>query len=152
MPGTSVTHSPRQVESFTIDGRIALSQGDKRFHANFSWRHQPQRDNLLLTGPLGQGLAELDRNESGARLVTADRGEFMAADWESLAEKALGTRLPLNDLPGWLAGHAPPAATGWRVEYLDYESSAADALPTLMEFSREDIQVRVKIDQWNLQP
>jgi outer membrane lipoprotein LolB len=97
-------------------------------------------------------LAELSRDETGARLVTADHGEFAAADWEALAERALGARLPLNDLPKWLAGQAPSAASGWRVEYLDYESAAADALPTLIEFRREDIAVRVKIDHWSRNP
>ena len=39
---------------------------------------------------------------------------------------------------------------GWLVAYLEYESDAADALPTLVELRREDIEVRLKIDEWLL--
>lgn len=104
---------------------------------------------MLITTPLGQGVAELSRDAAGARLLMADGKEYAAADWEDLAERTFGTRLPLNDLPQWLTGHAPAAATGWRVDYLDYQSEAVDALPTLVEAKRGDIELRLKIDVWS---
>jgi outer membrane lipoprotein LolB len=117
-------------------------------YANISWRHDAMRDEILLTTPLGQGVAELSRDARGARLVTADRKEFAAADLDGLAEQVFGTRLPLNDLPNWLSGHAPAAVSGWRVDYLEYQSDAADALPTLIEARRGDIELRLKVSEW----
>jgi len=55
-------------------------------------------------------------------------------------------------MPKWLAGQPPAPASGWQVTYLDYESAAADALPTLIELRRDDIEVRVRIDDWNRAP
>jgi outer membrane lipoprotein LolB len=119
-----------------------------RHYVNITWRHDEQRDEILLTTPLGQGLAELTRDARGARLLTADRKEITADDWEGLAERMLGTRLPLNDLPAWLSGAAPAPASGWRVEYLEYQNDAADALPTLIQATRGDIGLRLKVSEW----
>jgi outer membrane lipoprotein LolB len=101
-----------------------------------------------LTTPLGQGVAELTRDPQGARLVTADRREVLAADWAGLAEQVFGTRLPLDSLPDWLSGRPPTRLSGWRVEYLEYQSDAADALPTLIEATRGDIGLRLKVSEW----
>jgi outer membrane lipoprotein LolB len=144
-----VVRSPPTLTEFEFDGRVAVRQGETRHHVNISWRHDITNDEILLTTPLGQGVAELSRNTTGARLVMADRSEFVAADWEGLAEQLFGTRLPLNDLPAWVAGHAGASVGGWRVEYLDYQSNARDALPTLLEMKRNDIVVRLKIDGWS---
>lgn len=140
--------TPRSLAEFDIDGRVAIRVGQDRHFANIAWRHSTGRDEILLTTPLGQGVAELSRDAGGARLLTADRQEVRASDWEELAERLFGSRLPLNDLPAWITGRAPPASSGWRVEYLDYQSDAADALPLLIEADRGDIGVRLKINDW----
>lgn len=144
-----VLRTPPNLTEFAFDGRVAVRQGETRHHVNISWRHDPSGDQVLLTTPLGQGVAELSRDAAGARLVTADRREFSAADWERLGEQLFGIRLPLNDLPAWIVGHAIASGNDWRVEYLDYQSGAPDALPTLLEVRRGDIEVRLKIDDWS---
>ena len=150
------------IATFAIDGRVAARQGETRNHANFSWRHGRDRDDILLTTPLGQGVAELARDVRGARLVTADRQTAEAADWEGLSAQVFGFALPLSSLPRWLLGDVRDAerdaagrpqqarVDGWDIRYLDYESAAADALPTLVEFRRDDIELRLKVDEWRL--
>lgn len=151
------------IAGFAIDGRISARQGESRNHASFSWRHARAEDVILLTTVLGQGLAELTRDARGARLVTADRQNAEAADWEGLSAKVFGFELPLSDLPRWLLGDVGAAqrdeagrprqasAKGWDIRYLDYESPAVDALPTLVEFRRDDIELRLKVDEWRLE-
>lgn len=135
---------------FALEGRLSVRQGETRHHVGISWRHEPARDEIFLTGPLGQGLAEITRDAAGARLLTADRQVVEAADWESLAERALGARLPLSGLPRWLAAPVTvsPAPTfhvdGWRIDVLD----AAAGRPSLIELRRDDIEARLRIDSW----
>ena len=143
---------PRPIEAFSVDARVAIRQGEQRHYVNIAWQHAAGHDDILVRTPLGQGVAELSHDEHGARLVTADHQELVAADWQELAERLLGARLPLEDMPKWLAGQPPAPASGWQVTYLDYESAAADALPTLIELRRDDIEVRVRIDDWNRAP
>jgi outer membrane lipoprotein LolB len=144
--------SPRPLSGFALDGRITVRQGDNRHYANISWRHSSEHDQILLTTPLGQGVAELTRDASGARLVTSDGHEVTALDWPGLGAKIFGVRLPLDQLPDWLTGKAPSDVSGWRVMYLDYENDAVDALPTLIEVKRDDLELRLKIDSWGAEP
>ena len=172
LPGTepAVLPAPRParaaIEAYTFAGRIALRKGEQRYAVNLTWRHAAQRDEILFATPLGQGLAELTRDAAGARLTMADHREFSAPDWQELSAQVFGFSLPLDALPRWLAGVVPSDALGvkrdaanrpqymvsegWQINYLDYESPAADALPTLLELKREDIEVRLKIDDWQL--
>ena len=135
------------VEGFSLTGRLSLRQGEMSHHVGISWRHEAGRDEIFLSGPLGQGLAELTRDANGARLLTAERKVITAPDWDSLAERAFGARLPLSNLPRWLAT-VPPAPTfhvdGWRIDILD----VADGRPVLIELHRDDIEARLKIDSW----
>jgi outer membrane lipoprotein LolB len=149
LPAGSASHrTPPVLTQFELDGRIVVREGQSRHYANISWRHDAQRDEILLTTPLGQGVAELSRDARGAKLVMAVRKEYVADDWEGLSEQVFGTRLPLDDLPHWLAGRGPPPASGWRVEYLEYQSDAADALPMLIEARHGDIELRLKVSEW----
>ena len=170
--GSGAAPPPRQaradIQVFTLDGRIAVQQATQRHSSNLSWRHAAARDEMLFATPLGQGLAELTRDSGGARLLLADRREFVAADWEGLAAQVFGFSLPLSALSRWLVGAVPATARdvaldalgrpqhllsdGWRIDYLDYESAHANALPTLIELRRaeDDIEVRLKIDEWQV--
>lgn len=136
------------IAAFAFSGRLAVRQGDVRHHVNIDWRHAGGADEVLLTTPLGQGVAEMTRDAAGARLRLADGRGFAAADWEALSAEVFGFRLPLGASARWLLG-APGESAGWRVSVLERESDRPDALPTLIEFEREDIAVRLKIDEWS---
>ena len=160
------------IATFAIDGRIAIHQGERNYVSGISWRHAMEHDEMQLTTPLGQGIAELVRDGSGARLTLADRRKISAADLEGLAEQAFGITLPLSALPRWLVADIPAGAQqitrdaagrpqqlhvdGWRIDYRDYESAQASALPILIKLHREaagaseQIDIRLKIDEWTL--
>lgn len=135
------------ISAFAFTGRIAMRQGEARHNVRIDWRHAPERDEVLLATPLGQGIAEIVRDTAGARLTLADRRSFAAADWSELASEVFGFRLPLGAATRWLLG-ATGAAEGWRVRVLEREGDLPNALPTLLEFERDDILVRLRIDEW----
>lgn len=141
--------SPADAARFNLEGRLSVRQGETAHHLGISWHHAVERDEILLSGLLGQGLAELTRDASGARLLTADRRSIVATDWETLAERVFGVRLPLSDMPRWVVGVSPaPTSDGWRVDYLEVEAGR----PVLMEMRRGDIEVRLKVDAWSFPP
>jgi len=133
---------------FTFSGRVAVQQGNVSHHVNIDWQHTADSDTILLNTPLGQGLAELSRNATGAHLILADQRRFEAQDWSTLSVEVFGFRLPLNASARWLLGAAADTE-GWRVTVVERESTAPHALPTLIELEREDIHVRLKIDEWS---
>lgn len=125
-----------------------MRQGEVRHHARIDWRHTLTTDEILLATPLGQGLAELTRDATGARLILADRRHFAADNLSALSRQVFGFALPLETSARWLLGDTA-VTEGWRVTIVERESAAADALPTVIELERDDIVVRLKIDEWS---
>jgi outer membrane lipoprotein LolB len=145
---------------FELTGRIAMKYRDEAASGNIAWRHGARDDELLLTSPLGQGLARIVRAGDETTLTTQDGREFRAANAELLTEQALGFRLPLAGLADWVrARPAPgPAVTrndaegrpaqieqfGWKVEYLEY----AGKLPARLNLTYPGVQLRLAISGW----
>jgi outer membrane lipoprotein LolB len=144
-----VTQRPatHEIQQFAFIGRLAVRQGETRHHVNVDGRHDLQRDEIPLTTPLGQGVAEIVRDASGARLTVADKRSYSAADWSALSRQVFGFPLPLNASARWLLGDAT-TTEGWRVTIVERETATAYALPTVIELERDDIAVRLKIDEW----
>ncbi len=159
------------IDAFRIEGRIAVRHNGESFSAGIDWRHDAQSDEIVISGPLGQGLARLTAGGGTALLETADKKRFMAADIDGLSEQVFGIRLPVSGLARWVLGRttfggaaqldeagrlASLAEAGWVIEYLRYESESRHALPELLlarrggEGGGEGVEVRLKIDNWNL--
>ena len=147
---------------FEITGRVAVRYGNEGASGRFFWRHSPQADDLLITSPLGQGIARLSRQGGEFRLVTPGDREYRAADAESLTESVLGWRLPLEGLPDWVQGSAVPGRPavlrrdsgqrvlelvqdGWRVEYQEFQGER----PSRLRLLRDDLEIRLTIDRWS---
>jgi outer membrane lipoprotein LolB len=140
-----------------------VRKGDSRYSASVSWQHGRNGDSLLLSGPLGQGLAELVRDGNGARLTLSDHRQYAADSLDELSAKVFGFPLPLSGMAHWVVGSAPQgtvegrdaqgrpqrlAADGWAIDLLAWETDSGDALPNLVELRRDDLEVRLKILDW----
>ncbi len=68
------------------------------------WRHDRDGDEMLISSPLGQGLARILRENEAVTLTTANGREYRAADAEALTERVLGFRVPLAGLADWVRG------------------------------------------------
>ena len=137
---------PQQVE-FDLLGRIAARYKDDGFTGNVNWRHAADGDEMLITTPLGQGVARIVRQGDAVVLTTAEGKEFRAADSESLTERVLGFRLPIEGLADWVQGRPSPAleSRGWRVEYLERDEQKR---PRLMRMTHQGVEVRFAVTQW----
>lgn len=146
-----VTRPPLEsITGFSLTGRLSIRQEGKSYHVGIQWQHDADHDSIFLTGPLGQGLAELESDARGARLTTSDQKTATAATADELARELLGFDLPLSALPAWVLGR-PQTVAEWQVNVLRRESDADDALPALLELKwGEDLNVRLKIDEWQI--
>lgn len=161
---------------FELVGRIGMRYRDEAASGQLEWRHSAARDELLITSPLGQGIAQILRERESVTLTTADGRSFQAADAEALTERALGFRLPLNGLADWVRGQPSrrvPIAEqkrdsagrlvslqqgGWRIEYLGYREAGPGAgLPAQMRLNYpptapSGIELRLAIGEWRVLP
>ena len=150
---------------FTAEGRLSARHGQDAVAVRFAWMHRPPRDELSVTSPLGQTVAELSGDAAGRRVEvrTADGRHAEAADWVTLTERALGFPLPVTGLVAWIRGAPHPDAAytleadregrvavlrqdGWEVVY-DYPDAAARG-PLRLRLSYPEFEIRVVIDEW----
>jgi outer membrane lipoprotein LolB len=155
---------PATDAEFELSGRIAVRYRDDAGSGNIAWRHGARSDEMLLTTPLGQGMARIIRSGDEVTLTTQDGREFKAADAESLTDQVLGFRLPLLGLADWVRGRAAPRPapepsrerrdaagrlaefeqSGWKVQYLEH----AGALPSRLVLSYPGLELRLAISEW----
>ena len=152
---------PGETVDFELNGRIAVRYRDDASSGNIAWRHRGDGDEVLLTTPLGQGVARIVREGDGVTLTTADAKEHRASDAETLTETVLGFRLPLSGLADWVRGRVGAGAadltrdargrlarleqSGWTVEYLEY---GENGLPSRMKLAYPGIEIRLAIGEW----
>ncbi|MFO1362896.1 MAG: lipoprotein insertase outer membrane protein LolB [Burkholderiales bacterium] len=156
---------PLRSDEFALVGRVAVRYGEEAASGRVAWRHTETDDDLVLSTPLGQGIAEITRREGVYTLVGANRERLTATDPERLTEQALGYALPLAGLPDWVrarpqAGVAADARYegrelvelrqhGWTIEYLAYGD---DRLPQRMRLARGALDIRLAIEEWQVAP
>ena len=150
---------------FTAEGRLSARHARDAVAVNFAWTHDPPRDELAVTSPLCQTVAELSGNAAAGRVEvrTADGRHAEAADWTTLTERALGFPLPVSGLSAWIRGAPRPGAPftaeadregrvallrqdGWEVVY-DYPDAAA-RLPLRLIVTYPEFEIRVVVDRW----
>jgi outer membrane lipoprotein LolB len=162
----SLSPELQPAETFSLVGRVAVRYGDEAASGRVTWRHGAATDDLLISSPLGQGIAEITRRDGVYTLVTAKDQRFTAADPERLTEQALGWALPLGGLPDWVQGRPQPGVSaepryadgrlaelrqlGWTIEYTGYDENGR--LPTRMRLVRGDLDIRLAIDEWQHAP
>jgi len=159
--------SPSPVPAaFRLEGRVSVRAGEESFSGGLTWRREAAGEELLLSTPLGQGVAELRGDREGMTLVDAKGRAHRAADADGLVRQALGLELPLGGLAWWVVGQPRPDvpyraeadAAGrlavleqddWRIDFSRYEARDGRVLPGKLVARRgSDLEVRLVVDAW----
>ena len=150
--------------AFDLGGRISARRGDAGVAGSFAWRHTHSHDAIELSTPLGQTLAKLEGDESGATVQLSDGRTETAPTWRALTERAFGVTIPVDGLASWIRARPRPGATfqvdrdaagrvselrqdGWDVVYAYADDSAAPLRVTASYPGADPIEVRVVIDR-----
>jgi outer membrane lipoprotein LolB len=152
--------APQAVE-FELSGRFAVSYRGEASTGNLAWRHGADAEELLITSPLGQGVARISRTGREVVLTTPEPREYRATDAESLTEQVLGFRLPLAGLADWVRARPAPGASqsrrdsegrlaeleqgGWKIQYLEYDEGRR---PSRLRMTYPGVDLRLAITQW----
>ena len=163
-------HAPRdaaELENWAFNGRVSLTRGETGWHAGLTWREHSGAFDLRVAGPLGQGAFELSGDDAGVMLVDADRRTFTARDSDALLRHVTGWEMPVSGMHYWVRGLAVPGVeaqlerdasgrvslldqSGWAISYDRYQTVAGLILPGRLRMERDDITVRLVIDEWLL--
>ena len=149
---------------WSLQGRIAVKSDKQNLSGQLQWQHRVTSEELLLSSPLGQGVARIVSDAQGVLLEIPKQPPRRAPDAESLTREALGVALPLSGLSHWIKVRPDPArpfqqtvdATGrvaqirqdgWVIDYLEYMDAPAYR-PRKINVAREGLQIRLVIDVW----
>jgi outer membrane lipoprotein LolB len=158
------------LESWTLEGRVAVAAGDDGFSGGFDWAQRGPEADVEISGPMG-GSALKIRVVDGKGVESAGNGGNEAPDAEQFLARYFGPerRLPVEAMRYWLVGAPAPAApheetlgedqrlarleqSGWEVRYDRYETVGALTLPARMEMTTEGLRLRVVVSDWRLPP
>lgn len=150
--------------AFMAEGRLTARHGTDAVSANFRWSHDPPKDELELSSPLGQIVADLSGNTDAqlAQVRLADGRTMQASDWAALTQRALGFPLPVTGLASWIRGGARAGSAyqsevdargratlvrqdGWEIVF-DYADAASDT-PARMRMTYPDVEVRIALNR-----
>ncbi len=138
---------PQGPLEFDLYGRIAARYGQEAFTGTIAWRHASGGDEMLISTPTGQGVAQIVREGEAVLLKTAEPREYRSNDAEDLTERVLGFRVPLVGLADWVQGRPSPELErrGWKVEYQERDEQRR---PTRMRLTYQGIELRLAVTQW----
>lgn len=166
--------APDARNGFALEARFVLrtsnpGQAPHSASGRLSWTHRNGTGLLLLSSPLGYGLAEIASTPGHAVLRLGNGETRESADPDALMQDITGQRLPVSRLPAWLLGQTDDQSklkrdilgrpqhleeSGWQITYA-YDSEAADALPsrlTLNYNNDSEIELRLRIEEWKDKP
>ena len=168
-PHLQSSRSAAEFSDWQLNGRIALTHGDQGWHASLLWQQRADGYQVKVSGPLGQGGFQLAGDEHGVVLVDAEGNASFARDGDALLLQATGWQLPVTGMRYWVRGLPVPETeatrvydesgrlshleqSGWSIDYQGYQLVKGAAVPAKMQLAREDIDVRLVINQWQLGP
>ena len=152
--------------TFLLEGRFSLRQEDENHSGKLRWRHIENQDDLLLSSPFGQGIAEINATTNRATLTTSDGKQYSAEDVSTLTEQVLGYRLPLPLLVDWVRGkvtgddvlerdgYGRPIRFRYDDWHIRYEYDAGESVllhtpPIRLFVERMGVfELRLRIDEW----
>lgn len=157
----------QDVDHFTLNGRLAASNGHQGVSAGLHWRQEGADAELSLTGPLGIGGARVQLADGQLSITTASGEHLAGAAAEQQLAALLGFQPPLRSLRYWLLGVSDPlqgAAPsldtrqrltqlqqgGWRIVYDEYLVVAGQWLPRRLTLSHDDLRLKLVINAWQL--
>lgn len=149
-------------------GKIGIKHQNKGQSARWSWQHQdPHLDTITLSGPLNQGTVILVRDANKTTLTNAKGQIHHSHDTHKLLLEATGWSLPVNSLYYWVRGLPDPSLVNhvkindygalavldqgtWHIEYPDYQFTAGYWLPRKISIHREETEITLILNTWEL--
>lgn len=155
-----------QLDSWSLNGRIAILTGHDSWIAKIYWRQQGTAYQIRLNGPTGQGALLLKGNNNGVMMHTADHKTFEAPNPDALIRKVLKLEIPLSHLHAWIRGFPDSNSTpesytlnnagqlqhlrqdNWRIKYGRYIKVQGIYLPKKIVIENTRFKLKIAISHW----
>jgi outer membrane lipoprotein LolB len=157
----------RQFENWSLEGRLAVSNGEDGGSGHLNWQEQAGGSRMDFHGAMGRGAWRLLSDGQGAVLEMADGARFQAESVDELIRAQLGWEIPVDTLAWWVRGMAAPGEIqfqvlddeghlntlhqrDWAIEFGNYRQFGELQLPVKMTARQEKKSVKLAIRRWEL--
>jgi outer membrane lipoprotein LolB len=155
-------------DHFKLSGRLAANHADQGISAGVQWQQQGTDAQLSLSGPLGFGGARVRLSAESISIRTNDGRELAGDAAVGELTRLLGFEPPLQSLHFWVVGVPDPTGgpaapmlddqqrlshlsqDGWNIAYEAYMPVQRQWLPRRLTLTREDLRLRLVINDWQL--
>lgn len=159
------------VGDWTLQGRIALSNGRNGGSGRIDWHQQGDRYDIALSAPVTRQGWRLSGDAASARLEGLAGGPREGTDAMQLLREATGWEIPVTALAAWVRGARADVAAigparmqfgadgrlsrieqgGWTIDYSDWTTRPAAGLelPNRLSAVRGEARVRLVVDAWS---
>lgn len=156
------------IKEWQVKGRVAILNGAEAWHLNVIWRQQNDDYHIELWGPFGSGRVQLEGDAQGVRLVDPHQRTYYARDPESLLYEHTGVKMPVSGLRYWILGLTDPQQEqqqprrdgrdrlasvqqgSWQIDFRRYTRLGQVAVPDRLRVDKDDLQVKLVVDDWQL--
>lgn len=151
-------------DSWTIDGRVALSDGMRGGSLAFTWRAKGDEHRIHLRTTTGGKQWKLRFSPDHAFLEGSEVGELVADSPDPIVERAVGWPIPMRALSWWIRGLLPPEGGNaafdddgtlesisdpvWQLAYRRFEDVEGQLLPIRLQAESGSYRVRIVIRDW----
>ena len=148
-----------------IQGKLGIRTDQQGTSVLIDWQQRAQQVQIELSGPFGQGRTQIEGDDQGVTLTSADRS-YQAETLQALAVQLIDIELPLQHLQYWIQGRPDPQfpaqtryqgtqlkwlqQSGWQVDYQRYTQIDTRLLPQRIQFQRGVNRGTLIIQRWQL--
>lgn len=160
----------QQLDHWTLTGKLAIFLETDRQSANIYWQQQGDNYSIQLTTFIGTRILQVTKNEQGVEIINNDDEVFTGQDANTLIKQlSPGLDLPIAALQQWVKGNPANASYQlndqqqvselvgldasqnlWEVDFQQYQVFSGTVLPTKVNLKRDDIRVKIAINQWKV--
>lgn len=158
------TGDVNQITSWEIRGKAMLMSQKQKGSARLFWQQKGNDFNISLTSQVGTHILTLSQKGDTAQLTDAQHAVYTAQDAQTLLKIRSPWYFPVDNLKTWVKGipgenpHkrnekgdlSSLVAGNWLVDFTDYKNFANYRLPTRITINGYDSQIRMVIQEWNL--
>lgn len=155
---------PPAMDSWKMQGRLALANGRDGGSGTLFWEQSPSSTQLQFHGALGRGSWRLAADRSGAVLTLSDSRQFRAPSVSELIERHIEWDIPVDALTHWVLGRPAPGTHqighgydghidllqqfDWTIEFDGYRPISGHVLPRKIVARRGGDEVRLIVSDW----
>ena len=155
------------LESWALEGRLALSDGKEGGSGTLSWDQDGESSRLAFRGTMGRGAWQLEADSQGAVLELANGEVYQDESVAELVRKKVGWKVPVDALQWWIRGLAFPGQSqsrqldpagrlvhleqsGWKVDFSQYRNEGKAWMPGKVSARRENYAVKIVVKTWRM--